>query len=44
MRAVLRAEAEVNGLKEALSILEGESAFIQHGKKHNPRSRFLAAF
>jgi hypothetical protein len=38
-----RREAEVQGLKEALSILEGETAFVQHGKKRGLRSHFLAA-
>jgi hypothetical protein len=28
-----RREAEINGLKEALSILENETAFMQHGKR-----------
>merc|ERR1719247_2222522 len=31
---VARREAEIQGLKDALSILEGESAFVQNGKKH----------
>jgi len=38
-----RREAEVEGLKEALSILEG-SAFMQKGKKRAARSNFLASF
>merc|ERR1719390_310930 len=29
-----RREAEIAGLREALSILENEAAFVQHGKKH----------
>ena len=29
-----RREAEINGLKEALEVLENESAFIQKGTKH----------
>jgi len=29
-----RREAEINGLKEALSVLENEMAFIQKGTKH----------
>merc|ERR1719158_1074162 len=37
-----RREAEINGLKEALSILEDEAAFLQHGKKHH--SHFLGTF
>merc|ERR1719354_26710 len=36
-----RREAEVNGLKEALSILEDETAFMQRGKR-SLRSRHLA--
>jgi len=39
-----RREAEVAGLKEALSILAGESAFVQKGKKHHGHhSNFLAS-
>jgi DNA repair exonuclease SbcCD ATPase subunit len=34
-----RREAEISGLREALSILENEVAFTQHGKKHH---HFLA--
>jgi len=37
-----RREAEINGLKEALSILDNEAAFLQHGKKHH--SHFLGSF
>merc|ERR1719272_2644692 len=36
-----RREAEVNGLKEALSVLEDETAFMQRGK-HSLRSRHSA--
>merc|ERR1712176_1727121 len=32
-----RREAEINGLKEALTILENESAFVQQGRKHRSR-------
>jgi predicted nucleic acid-binding Zn-ribbon protein len=37
-----RREAEINGLKEALQILEDETAFVQRGKHSNGRHRFLA--
>jgi len=37
-----RRESEVAGLKEALSILENESAFVQHKKRGH--GRFLGAF
>jgi len=38
-----RREAEMQGLKEALSILEGETVFAQHGKKgRRGRSNFLS--
>jgi len=39
-----RRESEVAGLKEALSILEGESAFVQRGKRRGAHSNFLATF
>jgi len=40
-----RREAEVQGLKEALSILDGEAVFAQHGKKgRRGHSNFLANF
>jgi len=37
-----RREAEVAGLKEALAILEDETAFTQRSKKGNLRAHFLA--
>merc|ERR1719353_2155713 len=37
-----RREAEIEGLKEALSILESEAAFMQKGRK-SLRSHFMAA-
>jgi len=39
-----RRESELAGLKEALSILEGEAVFAQRSKKHGHQSTFLAAF
>merc|ERR1719359_1496533 len=40
-----RREAEIEGLKEALSILENEAAFIQRGRKHKKAhlARFMGA-
>jgi len=38
-----RREAELQGLKQALSILAGESAFVQSGKKRNLHSNFLSS-
>jgi hypothetical protein len=37
-----RREAEIEGLKEALSILENEAAFVQNGRKGR-KGRFMAA-
>jgi len=38
-----RREAEINGLKEALNILETETALVQRGKRSARRSHFLGA-
>jgi predicted nucleic acid-binding Zn-ribbon protein len=38
-----RREAEINGLKEALSILESEAAFTQRSRKAHKGHRFMAA-
>jgi len=38
-----RREAEIAGLREALSILEGEAVFAQRGKKHGLHGAFLAS-
>jgi len=37
-----RREAEIEGLKQALQILEEETAFIQHGKRGHRDQRFMA--
>jgi len=37
-----RREAEIEGLKDALSILENEAAFMQRGRKGHKDRRFLA--
>merc|ERR1719401_606174 len=37
-----RREEEISGLKEALRILEDETAFVQRGKKGGLRGRFLS--
>jgi hypothetical protein len=38
-----RRESELQGLKDALSILEGETAFVQHRKKRGVQGAFLSA-
>merc|ERR1719436_659414 len=38
-----RREAEINGLKQALSILEDETSFVQRGKKGALRGHFAAS-
>merc|ERR1719296_16151 len=38
-----RREAEINGLKQALSILEDETAFVQRGKKGALRGHFVTS-
>ena len=37
-----RREAEIQGLKNALAILEDETAFVQRGKKGSLRGKFLS--
>merc|ERR1719326_2115282 len=39
-----RREAEIKGLKEALSILENEAAFTQRSRKAHKGRHFMAAF
>jgi len=39
-----RREAEISGLKEALAILEDETAFVQSKKKGGRKHHFLSAF
>merc|ERR1719476_1072451 len=38
-----RREAEIQGLKDALAILENETAFVQRSKKSSVRAHFLSA-
>merc|ERR1719446_408162 len=38
-----RRESEIQGLKEALEILESETAFVQRSRKGNKRAHFMAA-
>jgi len=37
-----RREAEIQGLKEALQILESETAFVQHGKRGHRNHHFMS--
>jgi hypothetical protein len=36
-------EAEITGLKEALSVLENEAAFVQHNHRGRARRHFMEA-
>merc|ERR1719231_199851 len=38
-----RRESEINGLKEALSVLENETAFLQHKHRRHSRRHFMEA-